>query len=429
MPKPELIVLVSLIFSFVLMIGAFKYRVCFASSYLIILMIRPGLYYPFLEQIRFELLVAVLGLVVIFSSGDNLKFLSMKRSKITRYMYFFLIVIFVSMLQAWDFNRSWDRVYIEVIPNILLIMLLITSCKNKKDVKIFLWVFGITTFFLGYEAVFRFLSGDVVNDAEGMLAFGYGVSEKGRTEGHTGLANYLLQGMPVLFYLSIASKGQLEKLLGLALFAFCFYGVFVSGSRGGFVGLIVMLIMISIFTKRPVVTMILGSVVMIGVSSLMGGEYLSRMSTILSHTTEVSANSRTQGLIHGFEMMTRRPILGVGPGCFPLARKAWFGWSLWSHNHYGQLMGELGLLGTITWFLLAKHYIKKCWEMRKSLTVDPWVKSMLTAILVTSGVRLALGMFTHSALNVIWLILAGIVIIFERLNVENTAKRNSLEEP
>lgn len=429
MPEPKLIVLVSLIFSFVLMIGAFKYRVCFASSYLIILMIRPGLYYPFLDQIRFELLVAVLGLVVIFSSGDNLKFLSMKRSKITRYMYFFLIVIFVSMLQAWNFYRSWDRVYIEVIPNILLVVLLITSCENKKDVKIFLWVFGITTFFLGYEAVFRFLSGDVVNDAEGMLAFGYGVSEKGRTEGHTGLANYLLQGMPVLFYLSIASKGLLGKLLGLALFAFCFYGVFVSGSRGGFVGLIVMLIMISIFTKRPVVTMILGSAVMIGVSSLMGGEYLSRMSTILNHTTEVSANSRTQGLINGFEMMMRRPILGVGPGCFPLARKAWFDWSLWSHNHYGQLMGELGLLGTITWFLLAKHYIKKCWEMRKSLTVDPWVKSMLTAILVTSGVRLALGMFSHSALNVIWLILAGIVIIFERLNVENTAKRNSLEEP
>ncbi len=424
MPKPEVIHLIALLGIIILLIGTVKYKVCLPSAYLAIMMTRPGLYYPLLAQIRFELIVAIFALLLIMISKEKSELLSLRRSNILRYMFFFLVVIFTSMVQAFDIGRSWDRIYVEILPNLILISLLLVFCREKKDVRFFLWTFGIVTASLAYEPIYRYLSGDLVNTLGG---FDYAVAEKGLAEGHTSLAHYLLQGMPFLWYLVISSKNTLEKLFGFGLFVFCFWGAVISGSRGGLVGLVVVFFLISLFSDRPALMMISSSVVIVIVLITMGGEYLGRMTTILAFgNSDLSSHSRILGLINGIEMLIKRPILGVGPGCYPLARKAWFGWSLWSHNHYGQLAGELGVLGVITWGLFALKYLKSSWMMRKSLTIDPWIKSIVTAILVTSGLRLALGMFDHSVFKFIWYMLAAIVVVFEGLNAKTTTMSSNL---
>jgi O-antigen ligase len=144
---------------------------------------------------------------------------------------------------------------------------------------------------------------------------------------------------------------------------------------------------------------------------MMGEQYINRMSTIRDlGGSDVSARSRWDGLINGVEMMIKRPILGVGPGCYPLVRRAWFGWGLWSHNIYGQLAGELGIIGCIVWFRFMRQYIEKCWQLRKILSAELWLKNMATAIFVSSIVALSLGMFSHSLYSFIWIIMAVVTI-------------------
>jgi len=416
MPSPETIHLIALLGTFALLIGTLKYKACLPSAYLAIMMTRPGLHYSILRQVRFELIIAIMALVLIMISTQKNELLSLKRSRILRYMFLFLLVIVASMIQAFDIARSWDRIYIEILPNLVLILLLLVFCREKKDIRFFLWTFGIVTAWLGYEPIYRYWHGDLVETFGG---FDYAVAEAGLVAGHTSLAHYLLQGMPILWYLSVTSEKTWQKLAGFGLFAFCFWGVVISGSRGGFVGLVVLGILISLFSKRPILMMASGFMVLVAILSIMGGEYLTRMATVLElGGSDSSAHSRIQGLINGIEMLIKRPILGVGPGCYPVARKAWFGWSLWSHNHYGQLAGELGILGIITWGLFARQYIKSSWMMRKSSTIDPWIKTIATAILVTSGLRLALGMFDHSVYKFIWYLLAAIVVIFDGLTIK-----------
>ena len=426
MPSPEIAQLVALLAAFVLLvIGVFGNKVCFASAYLLIMVTKPGGHFPVLAHIRFEMIVAIIALLSIILSRESAELLSLGRSKILRYMFFFLLVIVVSMMQAFDIGRSWDRIYIEILPNCILVLLLLVFCREQKDVKLFLWTVGLVTAWLGYEPIYRYLSGDVVDSLGG---FDYGVAKTGLVAGHTGLAHYLLQGMPILWYLSILSKHTWEKLLGLGLFAFCLWGVLISGARGGLVGLVVMTLFISLFSDRPLLMMISGFVAIIFLLSIMGGTYVARMASILQFgASDLSANSRIEGLITGIEMLIKRPILGVGPGCYPVARKAWFGWSLWSHNHYGQLAGELGIIGIILWYRFASEYIKTIWNMRKSVTIDPWIKAVATAILVTSGVRLVLGMFDHSAYKFIWYLLAAIVVVLEGL--ANNSNQNHSSHP
>ena len=62
------------------------------------------------------------------------------------------------------------------------------------------------------------------------------------------------------------------------------------------------------------------------------------------------------GMIHGLEMVRLKgKVFGVGPGCFILARGKYFGYTMEAHNIYGELIGDLGIPGTILWFLLIRQ--------------------------------------------------------------------------
>ena len=423
MPEPELIQLIVTLGIFVLLGAIFINRAFLPAAYLGIIIMRPGIYYPILENIRFELIVAVVALMMILLSGESSKLLSTERSKILRYMFFFALVIAVSMLQAFSFIRAWGRVYEEILPNCLLVSLILICCRDKKGIRILLWSFVIFYVYLGYEPIYKYLTGDVIDSLDD---FNYAIADKGLAAGHVGLAHRLCVGGAICWYLAGNCKNILRKSVGFLVFGFCLTVIIISGSRGGFVGIIIMFLMMSFFSKRPVKMLIVGFTVIFLMLNIMGGSYLKRMGTLTQvvninklATTRIDSD-RLDGLIHGIEMMIKRPVLGVGPGCYPLARKAWFGWSLWSHNHYGQLAGELGLAGIIIWYLFAREYLGKCWKIRETVTSDPWVKAIATAILVASGVRLGLGMFDHSVYKFMWYMLASVIIVVDELNTKET---------
>ena len=75
-----------------------------------------------------------------------------------------------------------------------------------------------------------------------------------------------------------------------------------------------------------------------------GPGYLDRVSSAIGPIdADRPTNDRLVGLIHGITMMIKRPVLGVGIGCYAEARSYYFGYYLYSHNLYGEIIGELGL--------------------------------------------------------------------------------------
>ncbi len=63
---------------------------------------------------------------------------------------------------------------------------------------------------------------------------------------------------------------------------------------------------------------------------------------------DTSAEGRLDGLFHGIQIFFENPVMGVGPGNFPYTWER----AMSSHNLYGQLLGELGAVGFIAFFLL-----------------------------------------------------------------------------
>ena len=410
MPNPESIRLILVVISFLLLIGMFKKPFYALISYLIIMMTRPGLYYSSLGSLRIELVVAVIILVVIFASG-RLSRIQIQTDPICKMVFILFGVMALSMLQAFDFTTSWDRMN-QFLKVFLFFIMVVTLIDDEKDIEVILWAFSIITTFIAYTAIYNYLSGNIVTSAGGTIT-DYAVADKGMGSGHVALANITLQAMAIPWYLGVCNHKIWLKISGGFIFLLCLYGVVISGSRGGFVGILVLFVLMVYFSQHRFPMIICGLAFMFIIPLISATGYMEHMDTILGLFTGdsgLSGSSRISGLRHGFEMMIQRPLLGVGPGCYPVARKAWFGWGLWSHNLYGQIMGDLGLSGVIVFFLFLRNYLKKALSLKDIYKQNPAKVAVFNAIIVSTSVRLALGMVSHSLYIFFWYLLAAIVI-------------------
>jgi O-antigen ligase len=417
MPHPDTIREVLVVISFVSLFGMVKRPFYGVVSYLIIMMVRPGIFYPALGAMRVELIVGLLVIIVmILSPGRLQKLLKLPSDPICKRMFLLFGVMILSMIQAFDFKTSWD--WMEEFAKVFFFFLMIvTLLDTKRDINFFLWVFLVITSMIAYDAIYNFQQGIIVKSFGGER-IDYAVASGGMGAGHVALANMILQAMPIMWYLTIANKSRLLKLIGFTMFTLMLYGVVISGSRGGFIGLIVLAACVVFFAKHRLLAIGGILIILLILPSFSGKGYLDYVSRVLTPNiakTDIAdiGEGRLRGLISGFEMMIKRPILGVGPGCYPVARKAWFGWGLWAHNHYGELMGELGLIGVWVWFGFLITYLKKAVKLRKTSSTTG--NAIFTGVIVATIVRLVLGMGSHSVYTFFWYMVAGIVAVQMRI--------------
>jgi O-antigen ligase len=399
----------------VLLIFGFVNPIFGMLSYFTAMMTRPGLYFPIFAKIRIELIIGLIVLFQIFISGKSItKKLSFSYDPTNKYMFLFFIVMLLSFFQALDWDVSWNNGVLEFIKIYVFYIMIMVIIEDLKDVKLFLWAFAVLTILTNYEGLYLYLTGTESYVFQGIDV---AISSKGFSAGHVAAANMQLQALPVMIYLIIIEKRIPLKIFACVLASLSTIGVIASGSRGGYLGLLCIALLLVLYSKRKALTSLLITVSVLCLLPFMKGAYLSWMGSI-TKVSDVSAHSRIDGLINGIEMMIRRPILGVGPECYPLARKAWFGWGLDAHNQYGQLMGDLGICGTVIWTIfivsvfknlnIAKRIVEgyKEFEEFRLITI---------AMLISLIVRLFEGMFSHSLYVFFWYAMAALSVILIKI--------------
>ena len=393
-------------------------------------MVRPGAFYPALRSLRIELLIGILIIIIMLLNFGRLQRIGFSSNPISKWMFLLYGVMLISMVQAFDFKTSWDWM-IDFSKVFIFVLMIVTLIDTQKDVKVFLWIFAILTCFMAYDAIYNYMHGIVV-ESLGSDRIDYAVTSGGMGAGHVALANLTLQGMPFLWYLGVCNRKKILKLAGVILFLVCLYGVIISGSRGGFVGLIGLFLFLTIFSKHKLLMIGLGILLVFSIPIIAGSNYMDYMNTILSFGSSdagVSTSSRTTGLRHGFEMLIKRPLLGVGPGCYPVARRAWFAWGLWAHNHYGELMGDLGIIGTVVWFGFLKSYFMRAWRFIRKEKGDSTLRNLCLAVVVATIIRLVIGMGSHSVYIFFWYMMAGVIVSAFRIKAQDHAQEAQLVLP
>lgn len=240
---------------------------------------------------------------------------------------------------------------------VFLLALLLAGClKSEKDVRM-MTLYCLAGLLIGaLVAIYQYKTGTfAVQDI-------YTQRAAGLREDPNDTAMLLVAGVPLAIYWFMNSRNVLVKLFFAGAVPLLLVGIGLTGSRGGFVTLVVIALMI--YLRRPTIQMTVAGLVMVAAVAVLAPEsYWDRMETLVtgeeSHGGR-SLESRSMLLQQGVAVFMDRPVLGVGPGNYGNAFMASVtsggivgrsGLSLASdrgivaHNMYLELVVEIGVLG------------------------------------------------------------------------------------
>jgi len=191
------------------------------------------------------------------------------------------------------------------------------------------------------------------------------------------LAYFLASLFPLSIYYITENEGGLKKILGLLTVGVSIAVILLTGSRGGLLGLISIVVFI-LLTKTGNVKKSLKIgllIVMIIALSLYSSKlnterYLS-LKNISSDYNVSDEEGRMKVWASGIELTLLNPITGVGVNCFPMAigykREAEGLQQIWqvAHNSFIQVAAEVGVIGFIVYISLIFGSLKVFSIMKK----------------------------------------------------------------
>ncbi|WP_261344008.1 putative O-glycosylation ligase, exosortase A system-associated [Candidatus Uabimicrobium amorphum] len=191
--------------------------------------------------------------------------------------------------------------------------------------------------------------------------------------------------LPFVFFAGRLYSFKVLKLGLTFLFYLSIFGVVFTYSRGGFLGLVAVVILLQLKAKRNIFILVFGAL-FIGVIVFVSvpEAYKKRILTIFSseEKRDKSAGSRLHFWKVAVIIANDNPIFGVGPGCFEVAyprydfSKGKFGKRKAVHSCYFQMLSNNGYPGLILFLLLIFTSLLTCiyirWKVRKRRDLE-WV--------------------------------------------------------
>ena len=183
------------------------------------------------------------------------------------------------------------------------------------------------------------------------------------------LSLYINMWLPFCYFLFFAYKKKLSKIICLTGLLTGLSAIVISFSRGGFLGLLAMGIVLWIFAKNKIITLFV-IIILSGIVFLFAGEkYWIEMSTA-TNTQEGTGRARIESWESGWAMFLDNP-LGVGGGNFmvhfPEYQTDYFKRGMWgraAHSLWFTLIPELGIIGIYVYFTLLFYNLKDIFRLK-----------------------------------------------------------------
>jgi len=309
-------------------------------------------FYPVLAAVKFPTLslAAAVGFFVL--DGDpRRRIVAIQHSRLVRMMIALAAVLVIGVPAGIYPGRTFTFVTSDYLPMLVYALLMALSIRDIHDVRRYAFAMicgGI--FYAGYVHLF-FTVG--IGGRLGNLVY-YDAND---------LAALLVWTLPFIIY-AARSKGMVGK--GLALVGIPLYVMVImkSGSRGGFLGFVAVMLfvllrydVVSAKVRMGVVTAAVGLLAMVG-----SAEYWANMKTLLNPKDDYnwsgnSESGRMEVWKRGMGYMITHPFVGVGGRNFPIAEGTLseqgrlteelgigFKWSA-PHNSFVEIGAEAGVTG------------------------------------------------------------------------------------
>ncbi len=277
-------------------------------------------------------------IVLILCMGDILKTGGMR--KLGRFHFLSIVfVIWCTLSYQWSVDQDRSLVTLFTIYQLTILTVLVWAFADNTDkLKMLMTAYVLGSYVLAFDTAYQYISGN-------MRAY----RARGAGADPNDLAITLSLTIPVVLYLSVHTKSRAARILYLLYVPVVVLAVAFTGSRTGFVA---MLVSFSAFllAKWRTQVMIIPVLIIIffNMPSLLPEQSLMRIQGIPQEITSGTLSGRTIIWEYGLDVFYDHPYFGTGVGTFnavvPRNRS--------SHNAFLSIAVELGLVGIVIFILI-----------------------------------------------------------------------------
>jgi len=377
-------------------------------GYMFLFIHRPFEVWPVLGEVRIELLYMLLtGAVWLVTPGKRWPSNALNGA---------ILAFAGAMLTCWLLSPWSEETYLTVdryVKMLVFYVLLVTVVHDERSLRRVTLAFLVVMAGYMLHSLWEYHNGrheyrmSIVRMVGVDLALGDPNS----------FGNSIVYSLPFImpFWLCNPSRTMRAFLVGyVALAAGC---IVLTGSRSSFLGLVLFALLTIWLSRRRVTWLALGCLTAPLLWAVVPAEYQTRFETILypevgPANAQTSAQGRIEGLYTGFRLWDEYPATGCGPGAWIPASHS----KLESHNMLGQLVGEMGTLGVLTFASVLLCLWVNLRSVRKAYQRHPeWgddFPRLLSRCLGMAVVLLLLlGMFGHNLYRFSWVWDAGFLVI------------------
>jgi O-antigen ligase len=318
-----------------------------------VLFLRPQDLFPPLEMLHLAEVTALGGLVALLSGRlSRGQPISRLTPELVAVMAFGGIILVTAPFSMWMGGavQTFTDMYVKVI---LVYLLAINVISSPKRLERLTWLLVLALGYIAFRAVLDYVRGDNL------------ISKGTRVQGAVGgmlqnpndLALNLVAFLPLAVLMALRPDAKLlKRLAAMGCAVFMLGGIVASGSRGGSIGLVVMILVLAMSTvrRRPGLV-IAGALAVLCTIPILPEAYWRRIASITDSSKDDfgSSDARRRLLGESLDAFKENFVIGVGAGNFkawnPRGRvEAWHE----SHNVIMQVASELGLVGLSVFLFL-----------------------------------------------------------------------------
>ena len=223
-------------------------------------------------------------------------------------------------------------------------------------------IFVITTLYMVYWANTQYFTANWSMFEQGRLTGPRDVLGGAIYRDENTLALLFVTGIPFLFYFAFELLQRWQRYLLLCVIPLGWHAIFLTGSRGGLLGLGVVTVLLALKSKsnnkRLLIPLLLASFVL--AFQFQGGNTMKERSEKISgYEGDKSAENRLTAWEGGLNMVMAHPVTGVGLGSFVTALPDFIeSRHMVAHNTFVQFSAESGVIAGLAYLMIVWTFIK-----------------------------------------------------------------------
>jgi putative inorganic carbon (HCO3(-)) transporter len=384
---------------------------------------------PALGAIRFDLLLVVVIFAVAFLGGVGENPAGGERNSIDFILKVLCVYIVVSIpFQTWPGSALFNGLpnFIKAVVFYFFTVWFVTS---ERRLKAFIAVFVACQCFRVFEPVYLHITSGYWGDKASLDI--YGTAFMSRLSGApkdivnpNGLAFVIDMAVSLLFFLGFTSRTW-AAAASISI-PICLYALVLTGSRGGMIGLLV--IMASIFIKiryRKTIALLFVLIVIIGIGK-MGANDKDRYLSIIDSDTKnaYTADDRIKQITTYWPIVLEKPIFGHGIGTSLETNSNLAGRYQPAHDLYIEVGEELGLTGMLI-FILFMGYVmlvsnKNVKKLQHTIRSESYLHSIADAIQICVTLSAVFSFASYGLSLNTWYMFGGCSMVVSELVKSNS---------